>query len=52
MLVTVESHVCVGNNILFLHSLPLITPQGYDVYTGFPAYIYVMEKIGHLLHCL
>ena len=52
MLVTVESHLCVGNNILFLHSLSLITLQCYDVYTAFPAYIFVMEKIGHLLHCL
>ena len=52
MLVTVESHLCVGNNILFLHSLSLITLQSYDVYTGFPVDIYVMEKIGHLLHCL
>ena len=52
MLVTVESHLCVGNNILFLQSLSLITLQRYDVYTGFPADIYVMEKIGHLLHCL
>ena len=55
MLVTVESHLCVGNNILFLHSLSLITLitlQSYKVYTGFPADIFVMEKIGHLLHCL
>ena len=52
MLVTVESHLCVGNNILFLQSPSLFTLQGYDVYTGFAGDIYVMEKIGHLLHCL
>ena len=42
--------ICGGNNLLFLHSLSFTTPQHYDVRAGFPADIFLMEKIGHLLH--
>ena len=49
-MVTVERHLCVGNNLLFLHFLSLITLERYDVCGGFPADIFVLEKIGHLHH--
>ena len=49
-IVTVERHLCVGNNLLFLHFLSLITLERYDVRAGFRAVIFVLEKIGHLLH--
>ena len=42
--------ICGGNNLLFLHSLSLTTLQHYDLHSGFPADIFLMEKIGHLLH--
>ena len=45
-MVTVERHLCVGNNVLFLRSLSLITLERYDVCAGFPADMFVMEKIG------
>ena len=51
-MVTVERHLCVGNNLLFLHFLSLITLERYDVCAGFPADIFVTEKIAHLLHHL
>ena len=37
---------------LFLHFLSLITLERYDVCAGFPADIFVLEKISHLLHHL
>ena len=42
--------ICGGNNLLFAHSLSFITLEHYDVFAGFPADIFVLEKIGHLLH--
>ena len=44
-MVTVETHLGVGNNILFLYSISLTTLQHYDVGAGFPADIFSMEKI-------
>ena len=41
---------CGGNNLPFLHSLSLTTLQHYDLRAGFPGDIFLMEKIGHLVH--
>ena len=43
-MVTVERHICVGTNLLFLHLLSLITLERYDVCAGFPADIFVFGK--------
>ena len=44
--------ICGGNNLLFLRSLSLTTLQHYDIRAGFPADLFVLEKIGHLLYHL
>ena len=44
-MVSVHTHLYVGNNLLSVHSLPFTTLQRYDIYAVFPADLFAMGKL-------